>query len=117
MDTELLVQRSKIISSLRDFFSQLDYDEIAEEAYDFFTNSLIEISFTKTDDKSILRHISTFKNILKFNAQRIDYIDQALCDKTSEYWLDYLIKDTYNPKDYTTPLKLTKTLFDRSYNI
>ena len=28
MDTELLVQRSKIISSLRDFFSQKDFLEV-----------------------------------------------------------------------------------------
>ena len=101
---------------LREFFSQLDYEEIAMEAYDFFTVSLTEISFTKTDNKSILRHVSTFKNILEFNAQRLGEIDQILCDKTSEYWLDYLIKDAFNPNNYTTPLKLIQDLFDRSYN-
>lgn len=101
---------------LREFFSHLNYEEIAIEAYNFFNDPQFEITFTKTDNKSILRHITTFKNILEFNAQRIGCIDQLLCDKTSEYWLDYLIKDNFKPNDYTTPLQLIKDLFDKIYN-
>jgi hypothetical protein len=96
---------------LREFLNELGYEKIADEAYDFFNTPLAELHFVKTDNKSILRYISAFKFILDFDARKANNINQILCDSTSRYWLKHLIKDTENPKDYTTPLKLTRGLF------
>lgn len=96
---------------LREFFNELGYEKIADEAYDFFTAPLNALHFVKTDNKSILRYISDFKYILDFDARKANHVNQLLCDLTSRYWLKRLMKDTDNPKDYTTPLELTKALF------
>jgi hypothetical protein len=96
---------------LREFFNELGYEKIADEAYDFFTAPLSELHFVKTDNKSILRYISDFKFILDFDAQKANHVNQPLCDLTSRYWLKRLMKDIDNPKDYTTPLELAKALF------
>ena len=96
---------------LREFLNELGYEKMADEAYDFFTAPLSALHFVKTDNKSILRHISTFKFILDFDAHKANNIDQILCDSTSRYWLKHMIKDNDNPKDYTTPLKLAEALF------
>jgi hypothetical protein len=85
---------------LREFFNQLHYEKIATEAYDFFTVPLTDISFTKTDNQSIMRYVSDFKHILEFKAQKVNDITQALCDATSKHWLKHLMKDTLDPKDY-----------------
>lgn len=98
---------------LREFFNQLNYEKIATEAYDFFTVPLTEINFTKTDDKSILRYVSKFKYILEFDAQEINDINQVLCDSTNKHWLNHLMQDTLDSKDYTTSLRLVKNLFKR----
>ncbi len=98
---------------LREFFNELGYEKVADEAYDFFTAPLGELHFVKTDNKSILRYVSDFKFILDFEARKANNINQLLCDLTSRRWLKHLMKNTTDPKDYTTPLKLTKTLFKR----
>ena len=96
---------------LREFFYELGYEKVADEGYDFFTDPLSEIRFVKTDNKSILRYISDFKFILEFEARKANNINQLLCDLTSRRWLKHLMQDTTDPKDYTTPLELTKALF------
>jgi len=96
---------------LRECFYKLGFDKIADEAYDFFTAQVNEIHFVKTDNKSMLRYISEFKFILDFEARKANDINQVLSDLTAKYWLKHLIKDTTDPKNYTTPLKLAKALF------
>ena len=96
---------------LRECFYELGFDKIADEAYNFFTAPVNEIHFVKTDNKSILRYISEFKFILDFEARKANDINQILCDLTAKYWLKHLIKDTTDPKNYTTPLELAKALF------
>ena len=91
---------------LREFLNLLDYERVANEECDFFSCHQSQINFVRTDDKSTLRYVSDFKLALEIEAKKRHDISQALCDRTSEYWLNNLIKDSLEPTKYTTPLKL-----------
>jgi hypothetical protein len=102
---------------LQEFLNNLDYETIAEEAYEFFTHPSKQVYFAKTNDKSTLRYITTFQNILTFNAKKINDISQSLCDSTSQHWLNHFMQDGINSKRHTTPLKLLRNLLsDKASN-
>ena len=95
---------------LRELLNVLGYERLADEAYSFFSCRELRINFVKTDDKSTLRYISEFKFLLQHKADRHDVINQILCDEMAKHCLNHLMKSNLDPKDYTTPLKLLKSL-------
>lgn len=98
---------------LKHFLNQLCYHHIADKVYNFFTCSLEQMSFVKTNDKSTLRYICEFTNTLKFKAERSGYIDQSICNAVSEHWQNHFIKSNIDSTQYTTPLKLLKNLLGK----
>lgn len=98
---------------LREFLNSLDYDEIAEQAYDYFCCPKSQINFVKTNDKSTLRYISTFKFSLEYEANKYQIIDQELCDETSQWWKNHFLQDKSRVNAYTTPLKLLESLLTK----
>lgn len=90
----------------RDFLYKLDFDEIAEQAYNYLNIPKASINFVKTSDKSTLRYASTFKFLLDREARDQNEINQVICNTVIHRWLTYMIQDKKRPNDYTCPLKL-----------
>lgn len=101
-------------SMIRQLFDFLEYENIAEEAYNYFSCDKSQMNFTKANDKSTEKYLSEFIHALQIEAHECDMINQQICDSVSQYWLDFLLKDKSTKYDYTTPLKLMNNLFDKS---
>ncbi|WP_341750239.1 DUF6933 domain-containing protein [Candidatus Tisiphia endosymbiont of Sialis lutaria] len=95
---------------LRDCLNSLGYEEIAEQAYDYFCCHISQINFVKTNDKSTLRYVSNFILQLDIAYKKLNDISQYICDNVSEDWLDHFIKYRDQSNAYTTPRKLLKKL-------
>lgn len=101
---------------LQEFLNNLDYETIAEEAYEFFTHPSNQVYFAKTNDKSTLRYVSSFILQLDIAYKKLNNISQYICDNVSEEWLDHFIKDRDQSNTYTTPRKLLKNCYHKLIN-
>ena len=99
---------------IRELFEFLEYEEIANEAYEFFSCDKSQINFTKTNDKDTEKYLSEFIHALQVEAHECDMINQRICDNISQYWLDYLLKSNLEKDNHPTPLKLMNNLFDKN---
>ncbi len=105
---------SDFASTIRVLFEFLEYDDIVEEAYDYFSCDKSQMNFTEANDKDTEEYLSNFIHGLQFEAHECDLINQQICDSVTRKWLDNLIKDKSTKYDYTTPLELMNNLFDRN---
>lgn len=93
------------------------YQAITKEIMEFFNRSGTELVFTKTDNKSLIRYVADFSFILQYTAHDFTMmyghsdILPAACDKVTQKWLSYFIKDPNNPKDYVYPKQLVESVF------
>jgi hypothetical protein len=103
---------------LRDRLLAVDKLKYATKAYDiadFFTVPFSQFSFTKTDNKSLIRYVADFSFILEYRADEQKHLinrdfDQGICEHVMKYWLTNLVKDPNNLKNYTRPQELVLNL-------
>jgi len=94
---------------LRDFLYDLEFEDIAEQSYNYFDVSQESYTFTKTKNLTVLRFMTDFKYNLEYDMSRYG-VSQIVCDKVSKHWLKWLLRPK-GMKEYTRPMELMQKVF------
>lgn len=99
---------------LKHLLYRLDFDKYERLVSDmtiFFEKLKTNPRFCKTDNRSVMTHMSQFKLVLDYKAAALNRIDQQVCDEVSDYWLESMITYPSNSDDYTSPIELWEQCF------
>ncbi len=82
------------------------YEDFGSEIRNYFEPDINEVTFYKTDNRSVTTQLNQFKEVLAIDVLKAGHIDHTICNKSSEYWQEALITNPHTKKEYTRPIKL-----------